>query len=108
MCKATHAAKVKVFIVSRGQYMSSDNSYTIILPSQMPIFKHCPPKAALSSAEAPLEQPLTAVAVFSTAAHNNRKQRKFAFINADIAESASECCATVLRRHCLHHLNPTL
>ena len=37
-CGKHHAAKVKPFFVSRGQYVSSVSSYTIILPRQMSFF----------------------------------------------------------------------
>jgi hypothetical protein len=46
--------------------------------------------------------------LFSTAVHSDRKQWKFSFINADIAESVSEWCATMLWWHLLRHLVPTL
>jgi hypothetical protein len=46
--------------------------------------------------------------LFSIAGHNDRKQWKFAFINADIEGSASEWWATMLRPHNLRHFNPTL
>jgi hypothetical protein len=70
MWSATHAAKVKAFLVSREQYMSSDNFYTIILPRQVSFFfKHRSLEDALFSPDAPLEQPFTNAAVCSVLQH---------------------------------------
>ena len=79
----------------------------VSFPAKCPFFKHRSLQDALSSSQAPMEQALTYAAV-CIAVHIDRKQWKFAFINANIAESASEWCATLLRRNCLSHLNPTL
>ena len=80
MWKATHTAKVKFFLVSREQYMSSDNSYIIILPLQISFFKHRSLEYVLSSPDAPLQQAFTYAAVGSVLrVYKDRKQWKFAF-----------------------------
>ena len=75
MWKATHTAKVKVFLVSREQYVLSDNSYIIILPLEISFFKHRSLEDVLSSPDAPLQQALTYAAVGSVLrVHKDRKQ----------------------------------
>ena len=75
MWKATHTAKVKVFLVSREQYVLSDNSYIIILPLQISFFKHRSLEYVLSSSDAPLQQVFTYAAVGSVLrVHKDRKQ----------------------------------
>jgi hypothetical protein len=74
MWEATHAAKVKDFLVSRGQYMSSDNYYTIILQRQMSLFfKHHSSEDALSSPESPLEQALIYAAICSVLQYKTKE-----------------------------------
>jgi hypothetical protein len=107
--KAKHAAKVKAFFVSRGQYMASSNSCTRILSRHMSNVKHRSVKDALFYPEAPLKQAPTYAAIDSLLrVYDDRQQWTFAFINAGIEESASDRCATMLRRHCQRLLNPVL
>jgi len=76
MWNAKHAAKGKAFLVSREQYMSSDNAYTIIIPPQVSFFEHRSLEDALSFPEAPLEHPLTNAAVRSALQYTTTENNK--------------------------------
>jgi hypothetical protein len=96
MRKATHTAKVKAFLVSREQYMSSYNSYTIILPFQTYFFKHRSLEDVLSSPDAPLQQALITLlvvqyCVYTRTGNNENLRLQMLILKKVLAHGATLC-----------------